>query len=151
MTLPASGPITMSQVAVELGLAANYPLDLGNSWCRYLGVMPQSGAMNMSSLLGKTGRFDGNCATVSGDTINPGGGMFGGNFNYFLSLNGQNTLLFSNAPNWPNNIRVRNNTIGQSVVLSPVPGAPLQWSFNDGVTTIVRPGATADSFTITVA
>lgn len=149
MTLPA-GPITMSQVAVELGLASNYPLDLGNSWCRYLGVMPQSGAMNMSSLLGKTGRFDGNCTTVSGNTINPSGGMFGGNFNGLTSSGGQTTLLFSNVPNWPNNIRVRNNSTGQSVILSPVPGLPLEWAFNDGVTTIVRPGA-ADSFTITVA
>lgn len=53
MALPASGAISMSQVAVELGLPANTNLSLNDSRVRNLAGKP-SGIISMSDLHGKS-------------------------------------------------------------------------------------------------
>jgi len=53
MTLPASGAITLSQVAVELGRASTASTSLGESATRNLAGVA-SGAISMSNLYGKS-------------------------------------------------------------------------------------------------
>lgn len=53
MTLPSSGPISLSQVAVEIGLAANAPISLDHATVRALAGKP-SGPISLGDLLGKT-------------------------------------------------------------------------------------------------
>ena len=52
MTLPSSGPITMAQVAAELGISAS-GLSLNDSRVRQLAGKP-SGAISMADLRGKS-------------------------------------------------------------------------------------------------
>ena len=53
MTLPASGPITMNQVNVELGNSGTTSISLGQSTVRALAGIP-SGAISLDSLHGKS-------------------------------------------------------------------------------------------------
>lgn len=55
MALPSSGPLAMSQVSVELGLAATTQLDLGDSRVRGLANKP-SGPISFLDLYGKSSR-----------------------------------------------------------------------------------------------
>lgn len=148
MTLPAAFPMSMSQIATELGLSL--PLSLNHPWVL---LLAQVGGLPLSfnTLLSKTGRFDGSlfCASGGGgQTINFGGApWFGGQ----LLSAGQNVTIpttsigFSVAPNWPGNILLRNNTTGASIVL-PKTGST-QWSAGGTVGNLFRAGQT-DNFTV---
>lgn len=118
MTLPASFPLSMSQVATELGLSL--PLSLSHAWIQALAGV--SGLpLSLSQLLGKTGRYDGSNTISSGPvySINLNNPFFGGTLN-ILSQQGTGnlTLAFSSAPNWSGNINVINNSSGANVVLA---------------------------------
>lgn len=146
MTLP-TGALSMQQIATELGLSL--PLSLQHSWVRALAQV--SGAScDFNSLRGKSGRFDGALAG-SGNAVQLNNyTIFSGAMNDIFSQSGQTTLVFNTIPTWTGNFRIRNNSTGQAVVVTPTVGQPNQWAFNDGVTSIVRNGV-SDSFTITVA
>jgi hypothetical protein len=57
MTLPATGTLSMSQIATELGLSQT-GLSLNHSWIRALAQRP-SGSVSYSSLRGQSGHFSG--------------------------------------------------------------------------------------------
>lgn len=132
MTLPVSGAISMSQVANELNLSST-DINLNHAWVRALAQVA-SGAISMSNLQGKTGRFDGNV------NVTAPGGFYIGSFSnapFFGStlLNmqggygagGSINLYFNSAPNWTGNIKVTNNTTGVSVILPYQFGS--QWGY----------------------
>jgi hypothetical protein len=155
MTLPASGPISMSQVSVELGLAANYPLSLNNSWVRYLGQVAQSGVVSFLNLLGKTATYNGPAPSgVSGAyAIFPSPPWFGGvlqEIDVFGPSGGNEFLLWfsqgASLPNWPNNIKVTNLTTGVSAVFTPV-GNGYQWQATPWQANLVRSNV-SDTFLV---
>lgn len=71
MTLPASGPISISQVNVELGYAAATPDNLGSSAIRSL-AGNGGGPVSMSVLYGKASSTNTLVAGSSGNTISVG-------------------------------------------------------------------------------
>lgn len=80
MTLPASGPISLGQVAAELGIAL--PLSLGDSRVRTLAGVP-SGPITMGQLRGKSAQAPQGPFTATsedgfgdGDSSNGGGTVF---------------------------------------------------------------------------
>ncbi|MBR8343084.1 hypothetical protein KDX40_04940 [Burkholderia ambifaria] len=151
MTLPASFPISMSQVATELGLSL--PLWLGHGWVLSLagkGALPAS----FSDLLGQTGTATGNATGSSGG----GGGItapfsspwFRGQISQLGATTGGApgltvSILFSSAPNWNGNILLKNNTTGGLIVLAKQNSTA--WQVNSNPGNIVRAGFT-DNFTI---
>ncbi|MCO1349255.1 hypothetical protein L0Z31_17470 (plasmid) [Burkholderia vietnamiensis] len=149
MTLPASFPLSMSQVATELGLSL--PLSMSNSWVIALAgksALPVS----FSNLLGKTGRFDGNLTTQSGGTspptvkVIPNTTFFGGTIATVASNTGGGcSLVFSSTPNWTGKIRITNNTLGLSAVFTFAGGN--LWTTSTGGGFIGTVGSTY-SFTI---
>lgn len=60
--LPASGPLSLSQVNTELGLAANTQISLGQASVRTLAGVP-SGAISFSNLHGKSSYVGGTQVT----------------------------------------------------------------------------------------
>lgn len=155
MTLPAAFPLSVSQIATELGLSL--PLSANHAWVL---ALAQVGGLPLSfnQLLGRTGRFDGSAlasSSGSGVFINLGfapwfGGQlasFGGSFG---GPGGTSTLLSfqgggAAVPNWTGNIKVKNNTTGVSVVLPKIDS--IDWGNSLAPTNLVRNGST-DSFTI---
>jgi hypothetical protein len=158
VTLPSSPPLSLSQVATELGLSA--PLSLGHAWIIALAgksALPVS----MSDLLGKTGRFDGSVFANSGAYGNDGSltlnnPFFGGTMTQLATVDSNNPagvplrtqLQFSIAPGWTGKILAKNNTTGVSVTLT-MSSSTLWWSGATGgfPSNFIRPGQT-DSFTI---
>ena len=148
MTLPVSFPLSMSQIATEMGRAL--PLGLLDPWV--LALAAKGGApLGFGDLLGKTGRYDGNNA-VSG--VNPAiislsNPFFSGTISSMSqsTTNGNLALSFSSAPNWSGNIFAKNNTTGVSAVLGKQNSTT--WSANgvSGNILALREGFT-DSFTI---
>lgn len=147
MTLPASFPISMSQIAAELG--GSPPLSLGHAWVIALAgksALPVS----FSNLLGKTGRYDGSNAVggVNPASISLSNPFFGGTLSGLSqsTTNGNMTLSFSSAPNWGGNIITKNNTTGASAVL--IKQNSTTWAVNgaSGNILALREGFT-DSFT----
>lgn len=150
MTLPASFPMSMSQIATELGLSL--PLSISHAWVIALAgksALPVS----FSDLLGQTGTATGNATGTSG-----GGGVtapfsspwFRGQISQLGATSGGapgNTvsMLFSSAPNWSGNILLKNNTTNASIVLSKFNSTA--WQVNSNPGNIVRAGVT-DNFTI---
>lgn len=126
MTLPASFPLSMSQIAAEIG--ASLPLSLLDP--RVLGLAGKTGApVSFSDLLGKTGRFDGNASTTStfglitlfSNVPWMGGQLYSLNGIYGGPGGASTSLVFTGAPtSYLGNIQVINNTTGVSVVLPNV-------------------------------
>ncbi|WP_157639440.1 hypothetical protein [Burkholderia ubonensis] len=149
MTLPASFPLSMSQIATELGLSL--PLSINHAWV--IALAGKSGLpVSFSDLLGKTGRFDGNLtmtANISDTfTSDPSAPFFGGTFHGMDQANNGNLVAsFSGSPGWSGNISVKNNTTGASGVLSKVDANT--WQLLGANPNIVRNrGGQTDSFTI---
>jgi hypothetical protein len=148
MTLPASFPLSMSQIAAELN--RSLPLSLLDQWVQYLAN--SAPPISMSQLLGKTGRFDGNRIgqTAGGLYIDLSGQPF---FNGTLTtlqvdLSGGGTQLTC-GPNssWPGNVLVRNNTTGVQLVLNKIFNVPAVWNSSSNPVNLIRNGIT-DNFTI---
>lgn len=129
MTLPASAPISMSQIAAELQLAL--PLALGNDWVRQLAgqASGSTGAIGILSLLGKTGSFNGSVTIQMGSGVNFGnrisitsmGQFFGASIQSIDGYDASSTsarITFNSAPNWSGNIKITNQTAGASGVLT---------------------------------
>lgn len=148
MTLPASFPLSMTQIATELGRAL--PLALLDSWVVAL-AGKSAAPVSFSNLLGKTGRYDGSNAIggVNPANISLNNPFFGGTMASMSqsTTNGNMTLSFSAAPNWSGNIFAKNNTTGASAVLSKQNSTT--WAVNgaSGSILALREGNT-DSFTI---
>jgi hypothetical protein len=155
MTLPASFPLSMSQIATEIG--ASLPLSLSDARVVFL-ANKSALPVSFSNLLGKTGRFDGSALASStgggvfvslgfaiwfGGELASFGGSFGGpgGTNTTLSFQGGGPA----APNWNGNIKVINNTTSTSVILSKENS--FNWGNNLAPINLVRSGFT-DSFTI---
>ncbi|WP_175741447.1 hypothetical protein [Burkholderia ambifaria] len=150
MTLPASFPMSMSQIAAELGLSL--PISINHTWI--IALAGKSGLpVSFSDLLGQTGIATGNATGTSG-----GGGItapfsspwFRGQISQLGATTGGApgltvSISFSSAPNWSGNILLKNNTTGGSIVLPKVNST--SWSINSNPGNIVRSGFT-DNFTI---
>lgn len=150
MTLPASGTISMSQVASELGLA-NAGINLNHVWVRAL-AQKASGAISLGDLHGKTGRFDGNLAGIGGggspQIVNFSGGtkIFGmGLVSALVDSSGNFNLNTDGAGNWTGNLKFVNNTTGFSIVSSRF--NVTNWTAAGASQSLIRTGFT-DSFTI---
>ncbi|WP_124480209.1 hypothetical protein [Burkholderia stagnalis] len=148
MTLPASFPLSMSQISNELGLS--FPISISHSWVLKLaqiGSLP----ISFNQLLGKTGRFDGSPLCNSGGgglTINLGAApWFGGQLNFLTESFSPagTTLAFNAAPNWNGNILVSNNTTSVSLVLGQLNGST--WTSGSAPSNLLRAGQ-SDSITI---
>ncbi|MGT0193560.1 hypothetical protein ACVHYJ_16100 [Burkholderia pyrrocinia] len=149
MTLPASPPLSMSQIAAELG--RTLPLSLLDSWV--LALAGKNGApVSFSDLLGKTGRFDG--ALTGQGSGSPVFVNFPASTPFFdialVSLvqdaTPQTVLTTSAASaHWSGNIRAINNTTGVSVVMPKF--SATQWVAPSAPASLIRSGHT-DSFTI---
>ncbi|WP_321924526.1 hypothetical protein [Burkholderia sp. BCC1998] len=149
MTLPASFPLSMSQIATELG--RTLPLSLLDSWV--LALAGKSGApVSFSDLFGKTGRFDG-ALTGQGS-----GSLVFVNFPASTPLFDialvslvqdatPHTILTTSAASayWSGNIKAINNTTGVSVVMPKF--SATQWVASSTPANLIRSGHT-DSFTI---
>jgi len=133
MTLPASFPLSMSQIAAELGLSLPLKMDNVNGthgWLTYLagiqtaGRLPPPGtfSISFSQLLGKTAHFNGN---LTGQGAGPtlvvsfsGAPFFGGNLNTLSQQSSALSLSFSVPPYFLGNILVTNTTFGTGAVLT---------------------------------
>ena len=147
MTLPASLPLSMSQIATELGLSL--PLSINHPWAVQLagkGALPVS----FSDLLGKTAKFSGNLTGGSSGSLFVQFGnapLFGGSLSeldVFLG-GGGSSLSISGPPNWNGNIKVTNNTTGISLVLSKLTSTA--WTSASNPNNLIRSGVT-DNFTV---
>lgn len=156
MTLPASFPLSMSQVATELGLSL--PLSINHAWVIALAgksALPVS----FSDLLGKTGRFDGSVTTgaISGsrsiDWTRGSAPFFDSSLSEVAWTSSSTATLFlwSVSSSWASgkNILVKNNTTGVSAVFTPYSGGVGSIWFASGIdaNNLIRNGA-SDSFTI---
>ncbi|HHX4053946.1 MAG: hypothetical protein ACN6QT_36455 [Burkholderia contaminans] len=150
MTLPVSFPLSMSQIATEIGLSL--PLSLSHGWVIAL-AGKSSLPVSFSDLLGQTGTATGNATASSG-----GGGIiapfsspwFRGQISQLGATTGglpglTVSISFSIAPNWSGNILLKNNTTNGSIVLAKQ--SSTAWQVNSNPGNIVRAGFT-DNFTI---
>jgi hypothetical protein len=132
MTLPASFPISMSQIAAELGLSL--PLSISHPWVEALAN--KSGLpVSFSDLLGKTAQFNGNISftsgsfstgftpTLFGGTVLDMEGLYSGGVLTQVTLN-----FSSNPPVYRGNFLLVNHTTGQSIVVAYAGGN--QWNNN---------------------
>jgi hypothetical protein len=120
MTLPVSFPMSMSQIATELGLSL--PLSINHTWV--IALAGKSGLpVSFSDLLGKSGRWDGTKTAASlpaGPQIqNINASFFGGTLSTatFVTFGGANNfeIVFSTGPTtYSGNLKIINNTDGQT-------------------------------------
>lgn len=163
MTLPAAFPMSMSQIATELGLSL--PLSINHAWVIAL-AHKNALPVSFSDLLGKTGRFDGSATgQIAGGQfttvfIGVSAPLFDGQISqlsvaeepgnaYSLQLTfASPPTPGARAPYWPYNIRVTNNTTGASFVLPNI--GQYAWSVtasgSNPYFNVIRSGFT-DSFT----
>jgi hypothetical protein len=150
MTLPSSFPLSMSQVASELGISL--PLSLTDS--RVLALGGKTAApISFSDLLGKAASFTGNVSiTQTGEFLisgDPNAPFFSGTIMEIgMITNAGDAIRVGTSPAsfWTGSITLRNNTTGASMTL-PYLGSG-QWGATD--TTggqLVRVNET-DNFTI---
>ncbi|NUY33305.1 hypothetical protein F0160_22735 [Paraburkholderia sp. JPY303] len=147
MTLPASFPLSMSQVASELG--TTLPISLNHIWI--LALAQKSGLpVSMSDLLGKTGRFDGNVfVNASGIGSFGSAPFFGAQLNRLtVSFSTVDVSTITAPPNFTGSIRIRNNTTGVSTILTNL-GSGV-WENASSPANLVRANQT-DNFTLTPA
>jgi len=152
MTLPASYPISMLQVATELGLSL--PLSINHGWV--LALANKSGfPVSLGDLLGKTGRFDGNrTGQTSGSDvfINLNNAPFFGGTLAALDTSFPDgnhcQMSIGSPPIYSGNIFFKNNTTGVSVTLSKTTYlGNVVWQAGVNPANLVRNGVT-DSYTI---
>lgn len=155
MTLPAAFPLSMSQVATELGLSL--PLSLSHAWVEAL-ARKTALPVSFSDLLGKTGRFDGNLTVnlTDGSTyaeIDTSLSFFNISITAIYSSNANGGQLGIFATGTPpasiSKVLLKNNTTGASAVLGP-PISGQAWTAT-GVSNwnnIVRTSHITDNFTI---
>lgn len=156
MTLPVSGPISLSQIANEVGLSL--PVSINHPWLLTLINKPGL-PVSFSDFYGKAGRYDGSllCQSEGGSQViqfssSP---WFGGQLSNLVAVQniftGQYSLILgcASAPNWGGNLSVRNNTTGVSIVLPKMDSVDwgLQGSSPVTPTNLLRLGNT-DSFTV---
>jgi len=152
MTLPVSFPMSMSQIAAELGLSL--PISINHTWI--IALAGKSGLpVSFSDLLGQTGRYDGALAITGGPTYGSAfsAPFFGGSFSGFsqgaIGVGQPDYLIisFGVAPRWTGNLRILNNTTGASAVLPKINSTTWQLQNADPNIAENRGGHT-DSFTI---
>lgn len=97
MTLPATGPISLSDVNVELGKAANAAITLNDTDVRTL-AGKASGAISLSDLRGKSAATDGT-VSLSGYQVNSYGTDQAASSSYTLSSTGDITFTISGDTN----------------------------------------------------
>jgi hypothetical protein len=125
MTLPTSFPLTIAEVATELGLPL--PLSLASYFVQALAGVTAL-PLSMSQLLGKTGRFDGNVTTAAELNFTILGPLsaapfFGATLSQLVSFINHNpnppTLSVEGVgvSGWAGNIKLLNNTTGFSAIL----------------------------------
>lgn len=153
MTLPASFPISLQQIATELG--KTFPFGIQDPWALQLagktGPITPSNQISFRDFLGKTGSFNGNVGFLMGSGVNFGnvisttslGTFFGGAISSLDNM-GDATfksvrISFSSAPNWTGNISVTNQTNGASSVLTKQNATT--WSTTTGTANTI-PGST---------
>lgn len=130
MTLQASFPLSMAQIAAELQLAL--PLSINHTWVIALAgksALPVS----FSDLLGKTGSFNGSVTFTMGSGVSfgnvqsspsPLSAFFGGTISTITTGIGNGSSGSINfdtsqpAPNWSGNIKITNQTAGASGVMT---------------------------------
>ena len=129
MTLPASPPITMAQIAAELGLA--FPVSLSHSFILAL-AGKSSVPISMSDLLGKTGSAN---FTTSNSYAAPSGSSLNFPFGFIVTLwggtisgisqdqNNNITLSFATgsgvqAPSWNGNFKFTDVNTGETATLT---------------------------------
>jgi hypothetical protein len=117
MTLPVSGPISLNNVNVELGLSGTTSINMNQASVRTLFGVP-SGAIAMSDGYGKANQFS---FTISSDTTN--GNL--GTLATAAGWNGSSALVATIAPG----IYVSSNSTG-------TPGLTISGSFPGGVSLI---------------
>ena len=153
MTLPAGFPISMSQVAAELGLSL--PLSIEHPWVLKL-AQKSAAPLSLSNLLGKSAHFTGNSATFGSSQtyaveFSSGQAPFFDGFiqeiDWYTATGIAHIFSYSAMTWWRGNILVRNNSAGTSAVIPPDPNQANHWVTTGGVAQIIRAGAT-DNFTI---
>ena len=157
MTLQSTPPISLGQVATELGLST--PISLGHAWVIALAgksALPVS----LGDLLGKSGKVNQTsfCSSqANGLTISLGlDVLFGGQLNYYNQVHFDGVysavlqfLTGVTQPNWSGNLKITNNTTGVSLVLPPMGGGAWGLSSTSPVApaNLLRAGL-SDNFTI---
>lgn len=153
MTLPASFPISLQQIAAELG--KTFPFSIQDPWAIALvgktAPITPSNQISFSDFLGKTGSFNGSVSFLMGSGVNFGnvisttslGTFFGGTISSLDNM-GDATfksvrISFSSAPNWSGNISVTNQNNGASSVLTKQNSTT--WSTTTGAANTI-PGST---------
>lgn len=149
MTLPASGAITMQQVANELRISQT-GISLNHSWVRTL-AGKLSGGISLNDLHGQTGSFNGAKAS-SGNQVPLNVPFFGSTLLDMETLTdggGNPTNLTLNwsglQGRWTGNVRVTNQSTGVSVVMGP--NGTTGW-ISGYVANLIRVGASGDVFLI---
>ena len=149
MTLPAAFPLSMSQVATELGLSL--PLSMNHAWVLALAGKADL-PMSLSDLLGKTGSFNGNLSVAGGvnyANFHNGTPWFSTTLNVLGDGGGGTSyasLEMQSGSTWTANISVKNNTTNTTCVFSP--HSSTEWRFVGAYQgTLIRSGYT-DNFTI---
>jgi hypothetical protein len=124
MTLPVSGPISLSQIANEVGLSL--PISINHPWL--LTLTNKAGLpVSFSDFYGKTGRYDGSliCQSEGSSQVIEFGSSpwFGGQLSNLAAVQniftGQYSLILGCAspPNWSGHLLVRKNTSEVSIIL----------------------------------